>query len=130
MAPVSLLPGRARFECRRLLGREELCGRLQAELESLTGILEVAANPRTGRVLVRYEEPVLSRLQVETCLGRALDVVEAMGGSAPVANLPKPGPRRTIPFSAKDLVADMALHALLPSPLDLLIPAAATALRR
>jgi Heavy metal associated domain 2 len=52
---VSALPGRVRFEVAGLSGRVDLAQRLGDEIGSLAGVTQIAANARTGRVLVMFD---------------------------------------------------------------------------
>jgi len=52
---VSAVPGRVRFDVAGLSGRVDLAQRLGDEIGSLAGVTQVAANARTGRILVMFD---------------------------------------------------------------------------
>ena len=52
---VSAVPGRVRFDVAGLNGKADLAQRLSDEVESLAGVTRVAANSRTGRMLVMFD---------------------------------------------------------------------------
>ncbi len=60
---VHELPGRLRLRCPSLLGAPDDAARLSKELPRLPGVSAVAADPRTGTVLVVYEQ---ERIDVHT----------------------------------------------------------------
>lgn len=128
MAPLSVLPGRVRFEVSTLIGCKEECLLLEEKISSTGGVTEISASHRTGRVLVRFDENLVTRSDIEGHVRRALQTVAIPGERGTV--------RRTISSRvassshAGSFVMEMALHALLPAPLDILLPAAATILRK
>ncbi len=56
MSPLSVLPGRIRFENWCLIGKAHVCEYLQQRIGEIAGVIETSANQRTGRVLVWYDE--------------------------------------------------------------------------
>jgi hypothetical protein len=132
MSPLSVLPGRIRYETDRLIGCKEGSALFEESILAAKGVIEASASYRTGRVLVRFDEGLVKRSDIEGYLDRALltALTVAENGSD------TPSPRRKVPasevssFSTGFFVKEMALHALLPSPLDLLVPAAASLFRR
>lgn len=131
MAPLSILPGRVRFETSRLVGCPEECILLEEALLSMPGVIEASASHRTGRLLVRFDESLVTRGDVEEGVGKALQAAaagERKTGAVPVRRKSPAGGAPT--SSAGQFVMEVALHALLPAPLDLLLPAAATVFRR
>lgn len=132
MAPLSVLPGRMRFEAVCLMGSKDGCTCLEDAILSVTGVSEASASHRTGRVLVRFDEKLISRSEIEEQLGMALQSV-AKQKETGAAYLPV---RRNVHSregsspGVGHFVMEMALHAFLPAPLDLLLPTAATAFRR
>lgn len=131
MAPLSVLPGRVRFEASCLLGCREGCLHLEESMLSVKGVSEASASHRTGTVLVRYDEGLVSRCDIEEEVVRALQAAATPGereaGAQPVR---RKAPSRGSSSHTGSFVMEVALHALLPAPLDLLLPAAATAFRR
>lgn len=131
MAPLSVLPGRVRFEISRLIGWKEECLLLEESLRAMPGVSEASASSRTGRVLVRFDEDLVSRVAIEEELMRAMKAATdgtAKRKAAPVGR--KAALVAASSSSAGHFVIELALHALLPAPLDLLLPAAATVFRR
>lgn len=131
MAPLSVLPGRIRFEASCLIANGGGCDLLERNILALQGVSEITSSPRTGRVLVRFDEGIVSRSEIEARLEQALRAVRELKDAAPE----HPTSRRSSTARGESspgighFVMEMALHAFLPAPLDLLLPAA-TALRR
>ncbi len=132
MAPLSVLPGRVRFEASILIGCKEGCLLLEESMLSVQGVIEASASHRTGRVLVRFDESTVTRSDIEEQVGRALQAISTPGDrKTGVCAVRWKAPSRGASSShAGNFVIEMALHALLPAPLDILLPAAATVLRR
>ncbi|ADI86015.2 hypothetical protein KIP69_15875 [Geobacter sulfurreducens] len=128
MAPLSVLPGRVRFETCRLVGCEEECILLEESILSMHGVMEASASHRTGRVLVRFDEALVTRVDIEERLTRTLESVTA--GERRTGAVPARRKNVDSGSSAGHFIVEMALHTLLPAPLDLLLPAAAAVLRR
>ncbi len=129
MAPLSILPGRIRFENRSLIGRHDQCCQLEHFLSSWAEVQKASVNPRTGRILIRYDEKSICREQLTERLGNYItpqggallpaipvNVSKQSMGHNQLTHSPKP---------SKHFVRDMLIHAVLPSPLDLLVPAVA-----
>ena len=132
MAPLSVLPGRMRFEANSLIGNKEGCLLLEDSILSVPGVSEASASHRTGRVLVRFDDGLVSRHEIEDHLGRALQaatVQKERGIKLPQARRSTPS-RDASSSGVGHFVMEMALHAFLPAPLDLLLPMAATGFRR
>ena len=132
MAPLSVLPGRLRFQTNSLIGSKERCLLLEDGIFSVPGVSEASASHRTGTILVKYDESVVTRSEIEGHLGRALqDVVMHKEGGAGVPRVRRSAPSQAAPSSGVGhFVMEMALHAFLPAPLDLFLPTAATVFRR
>lgn len=131
MAPLSVLPGRLRFESDSLVGNIGRCLLLEERLFSLHGVSEVASSHRTGRILVRFDESVVTRTEIEAHLDGALQAVALQKDrGAECSQVRRPAASRAAASGVGHFVMEMALHAFLPAPLDLLLPTAATAFRR
>jgi|SRR6185369_3479939 len=132
MAPLSVLPGRVRFETSSLIGNQEGCLHLEEHMRSVAGVSEASASHRTGRVLVRFDENTLTAGEIEAQLGGALQAVVALKERE--SSLPQvrrtPSARSASSSGVGHFVMEMALHAFLPAPLDLLLPTAATVFGR
>lgn len=133
MAPLSVLPGRLRFESNSLIGSREACLLLEDAVSSIQGVTEASASHRTGRILVMFDEKLVSRSEIEGHLGKALQAVAMKKERGSGLSQYKRGaaPRgASSSTGVGHFVMEMALHAFLPAPLDLLLPMAATGLRR
>lgn len=132
MAPLSVLPGRLRFESNSLIGSKEGCLLLEDSIFSVHGVSEAFASHRTGRVLVRFDESLVTRSEIEEHLGQALQAVAMQREKGPeLPSVRRAAPSRGASSSGVGhFVMEMALHAFLPAPLDLLLPTAATVFRR
>lgn len=132
MAPLSVLPGRVRFEANSLIGSKDGCLLLEDAVSSVRGVTEASASHRTGRVLVLFDEKLVSRGEIEAHLGQALQAVAERKetGDRLAHARPSASSRGASSSGVGHFVMEMALHAFLPAPLDLLLPMAATGLRR
>jgi cation transport ATPase len=128
MAPLSVLPGRVRFELSGLVGKRDACAVCEANLRCLKGVEEVSANFRTGRLLVRYDEKSISSAELDACIRKAMKQAE----DTPERKLPAAGRvgADNDLFPAGRFVMEMVVHAILPAPLDIIFPAAFGLLRR
>lgn len=130
MAPLSILPGRVRFEDLRLIGNETLSRYLETAARRMTGVSQVSASHRTGRILVEFSEDRISRDDLANGIRELLlidpPLTEAAESSATAAAMPDSPPL----LSSRQILTDMALHLLLPAPFDLLLPAVGSAFRR
>lgn len=129
MAPLSSLPGRLRFELHTLVNNGEGCDVLEESLSSLEGVKEVSASHRTGRVLIRFDEKVVTPAEIQeriSCAIDTLDMLKQQGQGH--SQVRRSNPHRS-ESSVGQFMMEMALHAFLPAPLDMLLPAA-TALRK
>lgn len=137
MAPISVLPGRIRFGSPSLVGREEFCQFIEGEFASIEGVLEVCANRRTGRVLVKFDERIVSQEAVaEQVAKMALSCYSDSNMNAePRQGIGEHGEQRSgkgalVPHPVGRLLFDLILDAFLPKGLNLLLPAAVAVLRR
>lgn len=133
MAQLSILPGRFRLEYPLLVGRPEVCSDLDQRLMEFSGVRETCSNPRTGRVLVRFDE---GAVRGEDLLRRIEELLNGLDrwNASPV---PLAARGRNVGAGhdlssrvTRSLLWDAVAHALLPSPLDLLLPTALAAFRR
>lgn len=129
MAPLSVLPGRLRFEAKCLISNGAGCDELEKSLLSLRGVTEISSSHRTGRVLIKFDENVVSRAAVEELLSEALRSAGQQKQQALQNAASRRSSARGDASGVGHFVMEMALHAFLPAPLDLLLPAA-TALRK
>jgi ATP-binding cassette subfamily B protein len=76
--PRSVIPGRQRWDIGIVLGRPRVAELLEAELQESSGVVEVRANPVTGRLLI-YHDTTLSSAEVDQLVREAvLAVRQAM----------------------------------------------------
>ena len=130
MAPLSILPGRVRFEDERLIGNKERSRHLEAEIGVLPGVKLVTATHRTGRILVEFNEMQLTHDELVARIREVLaGEVPLMESRNQVAAVP-PRPEKEPPLFSSSILADVALHLLLPGPFDLLLPALGPSFRR
>lgn len=129
MAPLSVTPGRLRFELHTLLNNCEGCDVLEDSLLCLKGVSEVSASHRTGRVLIRFDEKVVSHAEIQERISCAIDTLALLKQQGMGQPSVRRGAAARNESSVGHFVMEMALHAFLPAPLDLLFPAA-TALRK
>lgn len=130
MAPLSVLPGRLRFELHTLVNNGEGCDVLEESLLALEGVSEVSASHRTGRVLIRFDENLVSQADIQERINCAIDtlaILKQQGRGLPQA---RRGANARNDASVGHFVMEMALHAFLPAPLDLILPTAATVFRK
>lgn len=130
MEPLSVLPGRVRLQPKGLTGCREGSQFLEERIRSVNGVKEVSASHRTGTVLVRFDEVLLSRGKLESEMKMALQEMaksERNPAGFVIRNLTS---RAASSYHAGHLMIEMALHLFLPPPLDLLLPAAATVFRK
>jgi copper chaperone CopZ len=133
MAPLSVLPGRLRFQTNSLIGSKEGCLLIEDSISSVQGVKEASASHRTGSVLVRFDESLVTRREIEKHLGSALQTVAIQKEKGGLPQLQRSNPSRGASASSSGVghfFMEMALHAFLPAPLDLLLPTAATVFRR
>jgi hypothetical protein len=131
MAPLSILPGRVRFADERLIGNKERSRHLEAEIGVLPGVKLVRAAHRSGRILVEFNEMQLPHDELVARIREALaGEVPPMESRHPVAAVPPRPDKKQPPLFSRSILADVALHLLLPGPLDLLLPALGPSLRR
>jgi hypothetical protein len=135
MSPLSVLPGRVRYGINALKGCQEKSEQLAGHILATGGVTEATVSHRTGSVLVCFDETRVSRDELELQLQKALQAAAEPCPGA-LATQPRPAPVTAsvappaVGLTAGELFLEVALHALLPAPLDLLLPAAATVLRR
>lgn len=130
MAPLSILPGRVRFEDVRLTGNKERSCHLEAKIAVIPGVRLVSASHRTGRILVEFCEGQLAHddlvARIKETLSGDIPLTDNSTREAAVPALPE----KEHPFLSRNIFADVALHLLLPAPFDLLLPAVESAFRR
>lgn len=132
MAPLSILPGRLRFESPLLRGRRDICQAVSGSLRQLRGVREASASFRTGRLLVTFDEHNVSRQELTSAVQ---GILETPGCLACPPEAPRPGEKQALQGGVsgefgRHILVDLVTHAILPKPFDLLLPPAMAALRR
>jgi hypothetical protein len=125
MAPLSILPGRIRFESQYLIGKPHICGYLKESIVNyFGGVTEVTANHKTGRILVRFDERQIDR----QALTQYINQVMKEGAERAANNwqflTEEKNSRPPVARHALHALADVITHAILPMPLNALIPMA------
>ena len=130
MAPLSILPGRVRFEDKQLFGNSQRSRHLETTIAAVPGVLLISSSHRTGRILVEFNEGHLTRddliARIKGALACEVPVSES-SNPLPTASI---SPAKAPAFFSGSMFADMALHLLLPAPFDLLLPAIGPTFRR
>jgi hypothetical protein len=124
---TSVLPGRIRLEAPVLIGRLHLCREFERRISATNGILEVVANQRTGRILVRFDERSLDRFKLTEQLEETLTVCKAQPEQMLLYNQEPSrgnGGSESSKLLSGPVLLDFFAHMLLPKPFDFIIPTA------
>lgn len=124
MAPLSILPGRVRFESPDFLGRIDMCERVESELGQVDGILCVSANHRTGRLLVEFDGARMSASSATSHVDRALKRAASNCRSAEQVRGRAVRHRRSSSEAVQRAFVDVIAQAILPRPMNVLLRAA------
>ncbi|HQU31777.1 MAG: hypothetical protein HRU72_05220 [Planctomycetia bacterium] len=125
MAPLSILPGRIRFESQNLVGKSHICRYLKESIVAyLGGLTEVTVNHKTGRILVLFDERYIDRQTLTQYVSRVLKEcaeksADSWQFSAEEKNSKPPAARHAL-----HALTDAVAHAILPMPLNALVPMA------
>lgn len=155
MSPLSMVPGRIRLESGALIGKRHRCWVLAGKIRAIEGVIQSVINPRTGRILIRFDESnidcdtlmvevtamlrdlgdegvhssvnlsAVSSITCNRCLGRGVHIAHG-NGNEPNGN--RNG--REINDLFIQAVVDIAGHVLMPKPLGILLPIAVSAMRK
>jgi hypothetical protein len=133
MAPLSILPGRIRWEIPLLTGRAECCRYLEERVMTIQGVLDVSANQRTGRILIQFDEKTVTSSALtkhleeltKDCKARCAETAlpEAYCSLAKTKKAVRSG---QFSHLTGDLLLNTLVHAVLPAPLDFILPTAVT----
>ena len=132
MAPLSILPGRIRFETKSLVGDIQACRRVETSLIGVDGVVEASANHRTGRITIRFDESRVDRNCLEVQAKNAIYCSEFRVSpdlthlSESIGKTPK-GQKTGM---TGPTVIDILAHAILPKPFNVLLPMALQTIRR
>jgi len=128
MAPLSILPGRIRFESRYLVGKPHLCRYLQERIISyLKGLTEVTVNHRTGRILVGFDENQIDRQTLTQHINQIIKEGEERTTDGRLLSVEKKNSKIFLTTTAKHALMDVFAHVVLPKPLNVLVPIALNA---
>ena len=127
MAPLSVLPGRVRFESQLIIGKVMDCRYLNEGISSISGVLDSSVNHRTGRILVRFNENLVDK---ETLIQRIKEIMESTPHKIDALELmPYHKERHSKHVLFQGLIGVVA-RAILPKPLNMLLPMAINVMRR
>ena len=125
MAPLSILPGRIRFESRYLVGKPHICWYLQERIICyLKGLTEVTVNHRTGRILVGFDENQIDRQSLTQHINQIIKEGEERTTGDWWFSAEKKNSKPPVTKHALHALTDVIAHAILPKPLNALIPIA------
>ena len=125
MAPLSILPGRIRFENRYLIGKPHICRYLQERIISyLKGLTEVTVNHRTGSVLVGFDENQIDRQTLTQHINQIIKKGEEKATDGWLLSVEKKNPKIFLTSATKHALMDVVAHVILPKPLNVLVPIA------
>lgn len=130
MAPLSILPGRVRFETRAIIGYMDRTISIEEQIQAVQGVSEASASHRTGRILVRFDENSISRSEIEKHIDSAVQTAIANSNKMTTVFSVQRKSASESSFQAGQFVMDMAMHALIPAPLDFFLPVAANVFRK
>ncbi len=123
MITTSVLPGRVRFEIPTIKGQLNSCTYLQDKLMNTQGVFHVSTNHRTGRLLIKFDEKVLSPHILKTHIN-AIFKSHSSHVEDEAQQINSPISHGNYGDSIVSTLLNVAVHALLPKPLDVLFPIA------
>lgn len=126
MAPLSVLPGRVRFESPDIIGKFKASEYLEREIWKLGGVLEASANHRTGRILIRFNENLADSITITKGVKEIIKNMSEEQLKAGLQDLQKTAETGLLKHALIDAVA----HALLPKPFNILLPLAINIIKR
>src|SRR5574337_628466 len=124
MAPLSILPGRIRFESQYLVGKPHICNYLQERIINLKGLIEVTVNHRTGRLLVGFDEKQIDRQSLTQHINHIIKEGEEKATDGWWFSAEEKNSKPPITKHVLHALTDVVAHAILPKPLNALIPIA------
>jgi cation transport ATPase len=132
MAPLSILPGRIRYENESLRGDICGCRHLEARLNCAEGVVEASANHRTGRITIRFDESRVDRnyLEEQVKNARYCNKVRLYPNSTHLSESVGKTPKAQQSGMTGHTVIDVLAHAFLPKPFNILLPMALQTIRR
>jgi len=132
MAPLSILPGRIRYENESLIGDICGCRHLEARLNCAEGVVEASANHRTGRITIRFDEGRVGRKYLEEQVKEAIYCNKVHLYPVPTHLSESVGktPKAQQSGMTGQTVIDILARAILPKPFNVLLPMALQTIRR
>ncbi|MBM4066861.1 MAG: hypothetical protein FJ266_14710 [Planctomycetes bacterium] len=128
MAPLSILPGRIRFESKYLIGKLHICRYMQEHIVSCSnGIIEVAVNHRTGRILVKFDENRIDRQALTQHINHIVKEGEEKVAGGWLVSAEKKNSKIFFTNTTKHALMDVVAQMILPKPLNVLVPVALNA---
>lgn len=128
MAPLSILPGRIRFESTCLVGKLHTCRYLQKQIINYSkGLTEVTINHRTGRILIKFDEKQINRQilsQHINCIMKECDGREDRCAKDGLSIIEEKSSKIKFSNIVKHPLVEAIAHAFLPKPLNILVPVA------
>lgn len=121
MTPLSILPGRIRFENPSLTGHVNYCHNLQKQIADLDGVIEASVNHRTGRILVRFDETFLNHDSLMLYFNHILNLMEFLPMEKVIPNASVFNIKGGLPIGIKYSLIDIVSHAVLPKPFNILL---------
>ncbi len=130
MAPLSVIPGRIRLESHELIGKRHGCMSLTNKINSVKGIIKTDINPRTGRILIIFDDSQIIAADLITKVKEFLNAmaVEPFAGNMLSEIQDTNRNNKVISNAFIHAAIDIAGHALLPKPLRFLFPLAVNSL--
>lgn len=128
MSIVSSVPGRIRLESGRLVCKAGLCRLVAEKLGLIKGIMHADINPRTGRILIEFDETQTAKeelIRTAKSIVREAENIEGLPAAAD-KGLNNKGIGNAVVHAA----IDIAGHLLMPKPLGFLVPLAVNAMRK
>jgi hypothetical protein len=126
MAPLSVLPGRIRFESSDIVGKFMISEYLEGEIQRLDGVLEASVNYRTGRILVKFNENLTNRKILTEGIKEIIKHMPERQLRAGFHNIKKTKDAGGFKLELLDAVANLVL----PKPFNTLLSLAINALKR
>ena len=128
MAPLSILPGRIRFESKHLIGKLHICRYMQEHIVSCSnGIIEVAVNHRTGRILVKFDENQIDRQALTQHINHIIKEGEEKVAGGWLISAEKKNSKIFFTNTTKHALMDVVAQVILPKPFNVLVPIALNA---
>ncbi|WP_333654144.1 HMA2 domain-containing protein [Dissulfurispira sp.] len=124
MAPLSILPGRVRFESPGIVGQLKTCSSLRESICRLDGVLDASVNYRTGRILVKFNEYAADGDKIAGKIKELIKNAPLMKTRITDIGIQKDKGAHGI---VRHAIIDAVAGAILPRPLNVIAPLFITA---